>query len=169
MAPKIKETKSSPSKGTSKVTRLHPPLYELTLQVLSQSKAEDNEHGEKECFKRDDPNANSPSVEELVKTFSIDHYPMRMQCYGATYLMAEATAEEHNITVHNPLNSSKEEEKDCGLFVTAYAEYLRDGLQVPNDGLDARFLCKIYADLLWKYEEAKAQKSYARDIKIHDD
>ncbi|PHT68447.1 hypothetical protein T459_27934 [Capsicum annuum] len=147
MAPKIKETESSPSKGTSKVTRLHPPLYELTLQVLSQSKAEDNEHGEKECFKRDDPNANSPSVEELVKTFSIDHYPMRMQCYGATYLMG-------NFVV-----------RDCGLFVTAYAEYMSDGLQVPNDGLDARFLCKIYADLLWKYEEAKAQKSYARDIK----
>ncbi|PHT51048.1 hypothetical protein CQW23_10795 [Capsicum baccatum] len=36
--------------------------------------AEDNEHGEEESFKRDDPNANSPSAEELVKTFSIDRY-----------------------------------------------------------------------------------------------
>ncbi|PHU03646.1 hypothetical protein BC332_28897 [Capsicum chinense] len=27
---------------------------------------------------RDDPNSNSPSVEELVKTFSIDSYPMKM-------------------------------------------------------------------------------------------
>ncbi|PHT38027.1 hypothetical protein CQW23_21600 [Capsicum baccatum] len=25
---------------------------------------------------------------------------------------------------------------DCGLFVATYAEYLSDGLQVPNDGLD---------------------------------
>ncbi|PHU08759.1 12-oxophytodienoate reductase 1 [Capsicum chinense] len=72
---KIKETKSSLSKETSAAARLHPPLYELALQVLSQSGAEDNEHGEEECLKRDDPNANSPSAEELVKTFSIDHCP----------------------------------------------------------------------------------------------
>ncbi|PHT89651.1 hypothetical protein T459_04764 [Capsicum annuum] len=39
--------------------------------------AEDNEHGEEESFKRNDPNANSPSIEELVKTFSIDHFPAR--------------------------------------------------------------------------------------------
>ncbi|PHT59726.1 hypothetical protein CQW23_02089 [Capsicum baccatum] len=37
-----------------------------------------DEHEEKECFKRDDPNTNSPSTEELVKIFSIDHYPVRM-------------------------------------------------------------------------------------------
>ncbi|PHT53199.1 hypothetical protein CQW23_07661 [Capsicum baccatum] len=54
---------------------------------------------------------------------------------------------------------------NCGLFVTAYAEHLSDGLQVPNDGLDVGLLCKIYASLLWKYEEAKAQKSCASDIK----
>ncbi|PHU26183.1 hypothetical protein BC332_04515 [Capsicum chinense] len=30
---------------------------------------------EKECFKRDDADANSPSTEELVKAFSIDRYP----------------------------------------------------------------------------------------------
>ncbi|PHU07433.1 hypothetical protein BC332_23922 [Capsicum chinense] len=83
MAPKIKEIESSPSKGTSAVAQLHPPLYEFALQVLSQSGAKDNEHGEKEYFKRDDPNANSPSIEELVKTFSIDHYPVRMErCFG---------------------------------------------------------------------------------------
>ncbi|PHT71869.1 hypothetical protein T459_22654 [Capsicum annuum] len=54
---------------------------------------------------------------------------------------------------------------DCGPFVAAYAEYLRDGLQVPNNGLDARLLHKRYASLLWKYREAKAQKSYATDVK----
>ncbi|PHT72648.1 hypothetical protein T459_23433 [Capsicum annuum] len=47
--------------------------------------------------------------------------------------------------------------RDCGHFVAAYAEYLSDGLQVPNDGIDARLLRKRYATLLWKYEEAKAQ------------
>ncbi|PHT48496.1 hypothetical protein CQW23_12704 [Capsicum baccatum] len=54
---------------------------------------------------------------------------------------------------------------DCGPFVAAYAEYLSDGLQVPNNGLDARLLSKRYAALLWKYGEAKVQKSYASDIK----
>ena len=63
MSPKRKETELSPSKGTSEATRLHPPLYELALQALSQSGAKDNEHEEEESFKRDDPNTNSPSVE----------------------------------------------------------------------------------------------------------
>ncbi|PHT70094.1 hypothetical protein T459_25198 [Capsicum annuum] len=56
-------------------------------------------------------------------------------------------------------------ERDCGRFVVAYSEYLRDGLQVPNDGLNARLLYKTDATLLWKYGEAKAQKLYASDIK----
>ncbi|PHU27320.1 hypothetical protein BC332_05652 [Capsicum chinense] len=86
MAPKIREIELSPSKGTNASAQRHPPLYELALQVLSQSGAEDNEHGEEKFFKRDDPNANSPSVEELVKTFNIDHYLVRMQCDGATDL-----------------------------------------------------------------------------------
>ncbi|PHT80892.1 hypothetical protein T459_13907 [Capsicum annuum] len=92
MAPKRKEIESSPSKGTSATAQLHPPLYELALQVLSQSGVEDNEHGEEESFKRDDPNANSPSAEELVKTFSIDHYPVRMQCDGAIDLTEDNNA-----------------------------------------------------------------------------
>ncbi|PHU21611.1 hypothetical protein BC332_06718 [Capsicum chinense] len=54
---------------------------------------------------------------------------------------------------------------DCGPFVAAYAEYLSNELQVPNDGLDAELLCKRYASLLWKYGEAKAQKPYATDVK----
>ncbi|PHU10884.1 hypothetical protein BC332_17814 [Capsicum chinense] len=89
MAPKRKENESSPSKGTSAAARLHPPLYELTLQVLSQSGAEDNEHGEEECFKIDDPNANSPFAEKLVKTFSIDRYLVRMQCDSTTDLTGD--------------------------------------------------------------------------------
>ncbi|PHU01229.1 hypothetical protein BC332_31016 [Capsicum chinense] len=55
MAPKRKEIESSPSKETSAAVQLHPPLYKLVLQELSQSGAEDNEHGEEESFKRDDP------------------------------------------------------------------------------------------------------------------
>ncbi|PHT67241.1 hypothetical protein T459_26728 [Capsicum annuum] len=37
---------------------------------------------------------------------------------------------------------------DCGPFVVAYTEYLNDGLQVPNDGLDAGLLHKRYVALL---------------------
>ncbi|PHT99402.1 hypothetical protein BC332_31597 [Capsicum chinense] len=54
---------------------------------------------------------------------------------------------------------------DCSPFVVAYAEYLNDALQVPNDELDFGLLHKIYAALLWKYGEAIAQKPYATDIK----
>ncbi|PHU07752.1 hypothetical protein BC332_24241 [Capsicum chinense] len=185
--------------------------------------AEDNEQREEEYFKKDDLNANSLSTEELVKTFSIDSYPVRMQCNGAIDL-TEATAEEHNIIVDNLSTAFKEKEKvepvssgewknypfegfnildealknltklvndyskwiadgllkhyasryglsiflkrmDCDPFVATYTEYLSDGLQVPNDGLDARLLRKRYASLLWKYKEAKSQKPYASDIK----
>ncbi|PHT55291.1 hypothetical protein CQW23_03777 [Capsicum baccatum] len=89
MAPKRKKIESSPSKGTSAAAQLHPQLYKLALQILSQLGAEDNEHGEEESFKRDDLNANSPSAEELVKTFSIDRYPVRMQCDGTTDLTGD--------------------------------------------------------------------------------
>ncbi|PHT35587.1 hypothetical protein CQW23_23287 [Capsicum baccatum] len=89
MAPKRKEIESSPSKGTSAAAQLHPPIYELTLQVLSQSGAEDNDHREEESFKRDDPNVKIPSTKELVKTFSIDHYLVRMQCDGAINLTGD--------------------------------------------------------------------------------
>ncbi|KAF3624986.1 hypothetical protein FXO37_31097 [Capsicum annuum] len=89
MDPKGTETQSSPSKETSEATRLYPPLYELALQALSQSGAEYDEHREEECFKRDDPNSNSPSTKELVKTTSIDRYPVRMQCDGAMDLTGD--------------------------------------------------------------------------------
>ncbi|PHT55917.1 hypothetical protein CQW23_04403 [Capsicum baccatum] len=89
LVPKRTETESSLSKGTSEVARLHPPLYELALQVLSQSRAEYDEHGEEECFKRDDVDANRPSTIELVKAFSIDRYPVRIQCDGVADLTGD--------------------------------------------------------------------------------
>ncbi|KAF3626398.1 hypothetical protein FXO38_29273 [Capsicum annuum] len=54
---------------------------------------------------------------------------------------------------------------NCGPFVTSYPEYLSDGLQVPNDGLDIGLLHKRYVALLWKYGEVKAQNPYASDTK----
>ncbi|KAF3647551.1 hypothetical protein FXO38_18631 [Capsicum annuum] len=89
MAPKRKETKSSPSKGTSEAAKIYPPLSELALKEISQSEAEDNEHGDEECFKRDNPNTNIPSIEELFKTFSINSYLVRMQCNGSIDLTGD--------------------------------------------------------------------------------
>ncbi|PHT61469.1 hypothetical protein T459_34683 [Capsicum annuum] len=280
MASKRKEIESSPSKETSAEAQLHLPLYELALQALSQSGAEDNEHGEEESFKRDNPNANSVSVEELVKTFSIDRYPVRIQCDSATNLTSDlvvksvmeksfnafrkilreqkldsyfrescfrkyldlsednnarfqmkmvydllkrsytysdpkkapgtpkkgkgkssdhdelvsivgpsfknknliealkgstdwSTIEAYQDKIANPFDVQYVDgiaqqtigSLNCGPFVASYAEYLSDRLQVPNDGLDVGLLCKIYAALLWKYGEAKAQKPYATDVK----
>ncbi|PHU05681.1 hypothetical protein BC332_26503 [Capsicum chinense] len=287
--------------------------------------AKDNEYEKEESLKRDDPNTNSPSAKELVKTFSIDRYPVRMQCDGVTDLMGDLVVksvmgksfdtlrkilreqkldcyfrescfgkyfdlpEDNNarfqmkmawafevipylrqqmnyqeevfcptilrwllakidknaksLDIFNPprklycqqqLKVSQNEEcliniikgfrilaglpwhlvdemyiptncgdefhwvrtdwsiieayqdkianpfdvqyvdriaqqtigsLDCGLFVAAYAEYLSDGLQVPNDGLDDGLLRKRYATILWKYVEARSQNSYATYIK----
>ncbi|PHT74856.1 hypothetical protein T459_22133 [Capsicum annuum] len=125
--------------------------------------AEDNEHGEEESFKRDDPNANSPSIKELVKTFSIDHYPVRMQCDGATNLTGDlmvkescfgkylnllednnacfqmkmvdvtVTAEEHNMTVDNPSNASKNEEKVECVSLGERKNYPFEGFNIPYE------------------------------------
>ncbi|PHU03906.1 hypothetical protein BC332_29157 [Capsicum chinense] len=89
MVPKRTETESSPSKGTSEAARLHPPPYELALRALSQSGEEYDEHGEEECFKIDDTDTKSPSTEELIKSFIIDRYPMRIQCDGAADLKGD--------------------------------------------------------------------------------
>ncbi|PHT34347.1 hypothetical protein CQW23_26147 [Capsicum baccatum] len=198
-----------------------------------------NEHEEEQYFKRDDPDANSPSTEEFVKTFSTNSYPVRMQCDGATnltvyipinygdefqWVLDVVVLKERRIRVYDSMSGrrcsglSLEMQKlnkilqtfldissfldqkvhtnrltieayqdkmgnsfdmeyiegiaqqpigclDCSLFVAAYTEYLNDGLQVPNNGLDVESLCKRYDTLLWKYKKAKAQKAYASDIK----
>ncbi|PHT47868.1 DNA-directed RNA polymerases II and IV subunit 5A [Capsicum baccatum] len=85
----LTKTESSPSKGISETARLYPPLYKLALQALSQSRADYDEHGEEEYFKTDDADANRPFTKELVKDFSIDRYPVRMQCDGAADLMGD--------------------------------------------------------------------------------
>ncbi|PHT69688.1 hypothetical protein T459_24792 [Capsicum annuum] len=75
-------------------SNLKGPNYKRDMFMALQKGAEDNEHGEEESFKRDDPNANRPSSKELVKTFSIDHYPVRMLCNGATDLTGDVVVKE---------------------------------------------------------------------------
>ncbi|PHU26532.1 hypothetical protein BC332_04864 [Capsicum chinense] len=82
--------------------------------------AEDNEHEKDESFERDDPNANSPSSKELIKTFSIDCYPVIMQCDGATDLTGDLVVKE---------------------------SYFRQYLDLSEDN-NARFQMKMVYDLL---------------------
>ncbi|PHT51747.1 hypothetical protein CQW23_06209 [Capsicum baccatum] len=58
---------------------------------------------------------------------------------------------------------------DCGPFVAAYIEYLSDGLQVPNDGLDAGLLRKRYAAFYGTMEKRKLRRRTQPTLKIHND
>ncbi|PHU02087.1 hypothetical protein BC332_27338 [Capsicum chinense] len=144
MAPKRKEIESSPSKGTSAASQLHPPLFELTLKMLSQSGAEDNEHGEEESFKRDDPNANSSSVEELVKTFNIDRYPLRMKCDGATDLTGDLVVKSVIEKSFDAFRKILREQKlDSYFQKSSFGQYI--DLREDNN---AHFQMKMVYDLL---------------------
>ncbi|PHU14092.1 hypothetical protein BC332_15297 [Capsicum chinense] len=59
--------------------------------------AEYDEHGKEEYFKRDDANPNSPSTKELVIAFSIDRYPVRMQCDGPIDLTVDPSFKNKNL------------------------------------------------------------------------
>ncbi|PHU12355.1 hypothetical protein BC332_19285 [Capsicum chinense] len=124
-----KKNESSPSKETSEATRLHPPLYELVLQAVSQSGAEGDKHGKEECLKKEDLNVNSPSTEELIKTISIDRYPMRMQCDGATNLMGDLVVKSSMGKSFNAFKKILREQK-----LNAYFRDSCFGLVVVNDG-----------------------------------
>ncbi|KAM3356477.1 hypothetical protein P3S68_023191 [Capsicum galapagoense] len=82
-----------------------------------------------------------------------------------TYLDMSGFLDQKVRTDWSMIEAYRDKIVDYGLFIVAYAEYLSDGLQVPNNGLGAGLLHKRYAALLWKYGDAKAQKSYASDIK----
>ncbi|PHT81839.1 hypothetical protein T459_14854 [Capsicum annuum] len=144
MAPKRKEIESSPSKGISEAARLHPPLYEIDLQALSQLGAEDNEHGEEEYFITDDLNANIPSDEELVKTFSIDCYLVRMQCDGGTNLTGDFVVKSAIGKSFDAFRKILQEEKLNSYFIKSYfGQYL----DLPEDN-NARFQMKMVYNLL---------------------
>ncbi|PHU25444.1 hypothetical protein BC332_03776 [Capsicum chinense] len=144
MVPKRTETESSPSKRTSEEARLHPPLYELALQALSQLGAEYNEHEKEEYFKRDDANANSPSTEELVKAFSIDRYSVRMQCDGATDLMGDFVVKSAMKKSFDAFRKILREQKlDAYFRDNCFGKYL----DLPEDN-NARFQMKMVYELL---------------------
>ncbi|PHT98266.1 hypothetical protein BC332_32786 [Capsicum chinense] len=144
MVSKRTEAKSSLSKEISEAARLHPPLYELALQVLSQLGAEYDEHGEEKYFKRDDADANSPSTEELVKAFSIDCSPVRMQCDSTADLTGDFVVKSTMEKSFDPFRKILREQKlDTYLKDNCFGKYL--DLSEDNN---ARFQMKMIYELL---------------------
>ncbi|KAF3636674.1 putative protein EIN4-like [Capsicum annuum] len=116
--------------------------------------AKDNEHEKEESFKRDDPNANSPSVEELVKTFSIDRYPMRMQCDGTTNLTGDLVDKSVMGKSFDALRKILREQKLNSYFRESYFVQYLDLSEDKN----VRFQMKMVYDLLkrsYTYSEPK--------------
>ncbi|PHT38590.1 hypothetical protein CQW23_22163 [Capsicum baccatum] len=107
----FKSSEATKMKELMEVNVLAPYILSCEFRIMITFGAEDNEHREKECFKKDDPNANIPSTEGLVKTFSIDSYLVRMQCDGATDLTSDL------MTVHPSLVSTNRELK-MPFFIT---------------------------------------------------
>ncbi|KAF3623059.1 putative glycerol-3-phosphate 2-O-acyltransferase 6-like [Capsicum annuum] len=126
--------------------------------------AEDNEHRKEECFKRDDPNVNSPFTEELVKISSIDCYPVRMQCNGATNLTGD-------FVVKSPMEKNfdafkkilREQKLDSYFRESLFRQYL----DLPKDN-NAHFQIKMVYDLLkhrFTYENKdKMDKAWAFEV-----
>ncbi|XP_055824255.1 uncharacterized protein LOC129892700 [Solanum dulcamara] len=52
---------------------------------------------------------------------------------------------------------------DCGVFLAIFAEYLSDGISIPNTGLNVEFFRSRYAALLWRYGCQKAMDGYVSD------
>ncbi|PHT99417.1 hypothetical protein BC332_31612 [Capsicum chinense] len=154
MAPKRKEIQSSPSKGTSEAARLRPPLYELALHLLTESGAEDDEHGEEECFKIDNLNANIPSTKDLVKTFCIDSYHVKIQCDSATNLTGDFMVKSSMGKSFNAFRKIlREQNLDVYFRGSCFGKYL----DLSEDD-NARFQMKMVYDLLkrrFMYEKKK--------------
>ena len=53
--------------------------------------------------------------------------------------------------------------RDCGLFVSAYAEFLSNGLEVKSSGVSVEILRMINASHLWNYGILKDRNVYISD------
>ncbi|KAG5574386.1 hypothetical protein H5410_054520 [Solanum commersonii] len=54
-------------------------------------------------------------------------------------------------------------QRDCGMFVAAFAEFLSDEINMSYDSFRSDYLRKRYAMLLWKYGLDKANAGYVSD------
>ncbi|KAF3632978.1 hypothetical protein FXO38_25835 [Capsicum annuum] len=109
------------------------------LRALELCKAEDNEHKENSYFQRDGLNTNSPFNDELVKTFNIDSYPVRMQCDGATDLTDDLLVK---LSMKKSFDTfrTKYSENKILMLISGIIDLLEDN--------NARFQIKIIYDLL---------------------
>lgn len=53
--------------------------------------------------------------------------------------------------------------RDCGVFVTEFFEYLSDEISILVNAMDATYMHKRYATLLWQYRLDKAIERYKSD------
>ncbi|PHU14832.1 hypothetical protein BC332_16037 [Capsicum chinense] len=119
-------------------------MKQLKTSDATDEGVENNEHDEEECLKRDDPNANIPSAEELVKTFSINCYPVRMQCDSATDLMGDFVVKSSMGKSFDAFRKILREEKlDSYFRESCFGQYLI----LPKDN-NARFQMKMVYGLL---------------------
>ncbi|PHU09227.1 hypothetical protein BC332_21087 [Capsicum chinense] len=182
MASNRKEIESNLSKGTSEAARLHVYIHHymslLYKRYLNQKQ---------KIMNMGMKNVSKEMIQMLIalplKSWSKPStlIVILWQCNGATDLIGDFVVKSamgrgvhaYQDKMGNPFDVEYVEgiaqqsigSLNCGIFVATYIEYLSDGSQVPNDGLDARLHRKKYSTLLWIYGEAKAQKPYASNIK----
>ncbi|KAG5587277.1 hypothetical protein H5410_047711 [Solanum commersonii] len=54
-------------------------------------------------------------------------------------------------------------QRDCGMFIVAFAEFLSDEINVSYDSFRSDYLRKRYATVLWKYGLDKSNAGYVSD------
>ncbi|PHT28430.1 hypothetical protein CQW23_31943 [Capsicum baccatum] len=104
----------------------------------------EDEHREENFFKRDDPNTNSPYAKELVKTFNIDRYPMRIQCDGATDLTGDLVVKS---VMEKPFEAFRKILREQKLVSYFRKSCFRQYLDLSKDN-NARFQMEMVYDLL---------------------
>ncbi|PHT58278.1 hypothetical protein CQW23_00641 [Capsicum baccatum] len=62
------------------------------------------------------------------------------------------------LTIYKPPPTTPD--KNCGVFVAVYAEYLSEELGILFSDIDAQYHCLRYASLLCKYGSEKAENDY---------
>ncbi|XP_047251385.1 uncharacterized protein LOC107879154 [Capsicum annuum] len=97
----------------------------------------------------------------------VDEFFVPINCDGAFHwILAVIALKDRCIHVYDSMASSRkrtqtsEIEKDCGVFVSVYAEYLSEGLDISSSKVDAHYHRLRYASILCKYGSVKAENGY---------
>ncbi|PHT74297.1 hypothetical protein T459_21574 [Capsicum annuum] len=97
----------------------------------------------------------------------VDEFFVPINCDGAFHwILAVIALKDRCIHVYDSMASSRkrtqtsEIEKDCGVFVSVYAEYLSEGLDISSSKVDAHYHRLRYASILCKYGSVKEENGY---------